>query len=408
MKYLFVVTLLVSSFATAEIRPTDVVEGYVQLAYRNYSDALVGAEELQQSIKLLLRAPSASRLVAAKDSWLAARPAYQQSEVFRFGNAVVDDWQGGLNSWPIDEGLIDYVASDAYEYELGNAGAVANIVANTQIGELNLKRLTPAVLASLNEFGGSEANVATGYHAIEFLLWGQDLNGYQPGAGNRPWTDYAKGSACIHDHCKRRGQYLQAAADLLVEDLHFMVAQWAPDGDNVRAELLNADPIDAMNRMLFGMGSLALGELAGERIKVALMANSTEDEHDCFSDNTHNSHYYNALGIANLYYGRYTDRQGRQSRVVGLRDYLLVYGQTDLVDEADLAFARTEATLAEVVRQAEQGMTFDRLIAPGNKAGQALLGDAISDLISETNSIEQIARVLGIDQLTPDDAGHSF
>ena len=31
-----------------------------------------------------------------------------------------------------------------------------------------------------------ETNVATGYHAIEFLLWGQDLNGTGPGAGNRP------------------------------------------------------------------------------------------------------------------------------------------------------------------------------------------------------------------------------
>ena len=27
----------------------------------------------------------------------------------------------------------------------------------------------------LHEIGGNEANVATGYHAIEFLLWGQDL-----------------------------------------------------------------------------------------------------------------------------------------------------------------------------------------------------------------------------------------
>ena len=71
----------------------------------------------------------------------------------------------------------------------------ANVIANTSIeinGEtVDATKITPEFLSgTLQEAGGIEANVATGYHAIEFLLWGQDLNGTGPGAGNRPYTDY--------------------------------------------------------------------------------------------------------------------------------------------------------------------------------------------------------------------------
>ena len=134
----------------------------------------------------------------------------------------MDDWEGQLNAWPLDEGLIDYVDTAGYDYEMGNEGATANIIASEslEVGGvvLDLNTLTPDLLASLNELSGSEANVATGYHAIEFLLWGQDLNGTHPGAGNRPASDFATGEACASDNCERRGEYLLTVADLLVSD----------------------------------------------------------------------------------------------------------------------------------------------------------------------------------------------
>lgn len=405
--FVLIPAVLVSTITLADVTKSDVVSGYAELAYTNYSDALVTAEALEDAVKELVRRPSAANLDAAKTAWLEARPSYQQSEVFRFGNAIVDDWEGQLNAWPLDEGLIDYVDMAYYEYELGNDGGTANIVNNTQVGELKVRRLNPNTLASLNEFGGSEANVATGYHAIEFLLWGQDLNGHSAGAGNRSWTDYGKGDDCTNGNCKRRGQYLRAAAKLLVQDLEFMADQWSEDGD-YRAELLAEDENAVLNKMLFGMGSLALGELAGERIKVALTANSVEDEHDCFSDNTHNSHYYNAQGVANLYYGSYTDSEGDTLEVASLRAYLLENDEAELVAEADNAFEATQATLSDVVTSAEQGTAFDQLIAPGNQQGSNLLNAAINSLVMETAAIEKIALAIGLDQLQPDDAGHSF
>jgi putative iron-regulated protein len=68
--------------------------------------------------------------------------------------------------------------------------------------EIDATNITPSLLAeTLHEADGVEANVATGYHAIEFLLWGQDLNGHGVGAGNRPWTDYAAQDICTNDNC---------------------------------------------------------------------------------------------------------------------------------------------------------------------------------------------------------------
>ncbi len=119
------------------------------------------------------------------------------------------------------------------------------------------------------------------------------------------------GAECTNGNCDRRGAYLKASAELLIQDLEWMEKQWAEgEKGNYRQELLSESSDNGLRKMLFGMGSLSLGELAGERMKVALEANSTEDEHDCFSDNTHNSHYYNEQGIYNVYTGLYKREDG--------------------------------------------------------------------------------------------------
>lgn len=392
-----------------------VAEHYADLAYANYQDALKTARALNEATDALIAEPTEENLAAAKQAWLQARVAYQQSEVFRFGNPVVDEWEGQLNAWPLDEGMIDYVAGDDYQHEMGNEGATANIIANQEInvgGEtIDVGTLTPDLLANLNEAGGSEANVATGYHAIEFLLWGQDLNGFEYGAGSRPVTDYAKGEDCTHGNCDRRGQYLDAVTDMLVTDLEWMVGQWAPDeSGNYRQELLSEAPQQVFQKMLFGMGSLSLGELAGERLKVALEANSYEDEHDCFSDNTHNSHFYNAKGIQNIYLGTYTTTGGEEVSGPSLSD-LMQTRNAELDQELRNDLEQTMSAL-ETMKQAaeatEEPMSFDMMIAPGNEKGAEIVNNAIAALVEQTGSIEQVAAELGLESLEPDDAGHAF
>lgn len=403
---------LASAASMAAVTQQQVVENYADIAHAVFADSLSTAKGLEKSLDTFLAAPSEAKLQDVKKAWLAARVPYQQSEVFRFGNAVVDDWEGQLNAWPLDEGLIDYVATD-YQYELGNEGASANIIGNKAITigatTIDASTITPDLIASLNEVGGSEANVASGYHAIEFLLWGQDLNGTNPGAGARPYTDYVQGAECTNGNCDRRAQYLKAAVQLLVQDLEWMEKQWsASEQGNYRQELLSESATNGIRKMLFGMGSLSLGELAGERMKVALEANSTEDEHDCFSDNTHNSHYFNEQGIYNVYTGSYSRVDGSKISGPSIND--LVADKDSAAAKDILAqFEASRAEVGELVKSAEQNnQHFDQLIAADNAEGNALVNKAIAGLVAQTASIERAAGIIGIDNLNPDNADHEF
>ena len=393
-----------------EARARLVINHYADLALAAYSDALSEARELRGQIDALLAQPNEQTLAAARQAWRDARVPYMQTEVFRFGNAVVDEWEGQVNAWPLDEGLIDYV-DDNYQAVMGNPGARANIIASQslKIGEqqLDLSELNADLLASLNELGGSEVNVATGYHAIEFLLWGQDLNGTDAGAGERPATDFAIGDNATGGHNDRRRDYLTVVTDLLISDLEAMVAEWQPGQDNYRAELAADSVENGLRKMLFGMGSLSLGELAGERMKVALAAHSPEDEHDCFSDNTHFSHFYNAKGIENVYLGEYQRVNGDTLSGPSLSD--LVAASEPQLDEALKAdLDASEAALQALVDSAASGVHFDQLIAPGNAEGAAIVNGAIDALVEQTTRIEKAALVLDIQALNPDTANHSF
>ena len=388
-----------------------VVAHYADMVFAVYSDAESTAKTLQTAIDTFLANPNDETLKAARTAWIAARVPYLQSEVFRFGNTIIDDWEGQVNAWPLDEGLIDYV-DKSYEHALGNPGANANIIANNeiQVGEdkVDVKEITPEKLASLNELGGSEANVATGYHAIEFLLWGQDLNGTGPGAGNRPASDYMTGDGATGGHNERRRTYLRAVTQLLVSDLQEMVGNWKPNvEDNYRATLESEPATDGLRKMLFGMGSLSLGELAGERMKVSLEANSPEDEQDCFSDNTHYSHFYDAKGIRNVYLGEYTRVDG--TKLTGASLSSLVAKADPAADAALKAdLAATEAKIQVMVDHANNGEHYDQLIAADNEKGNQIVRDSIAALVKQTGSIEAAAGKLGISDLNPDNADHEF
>ncbi len=190
-----------------------------------------------------------------------------------------------------------------------------------------------------------------------------------------------------------------------------MVGQWAAgDKQNYRAKLLAADPAQGMTRMLYGMGSLALGELAGERMKVSLEANSPEDEHDCFSDNTHNSHYYDALGIRNIYLGQYQRLDGSVIEGASLSS-LVKATNPELDKRARAAFDQTQDSLQVMVDYAEKPtdtMRFDQMIREGNTTGRQVITDSIQALVVETGIIEEVAAVVGITNLSPDTADHRF
>ena len=377
--------------------PAEVARTYADIAEAAYADSLSSAQALQAAVNALIAAPSDAALQTARAAWIAARPSYMQTEAYRFGNAIVDDWEGLVNAWPLDEGLIDYVDA-SYGQSEENDLSTLNVIATPSFTlsgtQVDASQITPDLISgTLQEAGGIEANVASGYHAVEFMLWGQDLNGTGPGAGNRPFTDFVQDAGCTGGNCDRRVAYLTSATDLLVSDLTVMAANWATGG--AARTTIESDPTAALTAMLTGMGSLSYGELAGQRMRLGLMLNDPEEEHDCFSDNTHNSHYYDGLGIQNVYLGSYTRSDG--SVVSGPSLSQLVAAADPAVDaQLTAELNATMTALAAIKVAAEAGMAVDQMLAPGNAAGEALIMGGVNGLITQTASIQRAIKVLGL------------
>ncbi|MEM1342313.1 MAG: imelysin family protein [Pseudomonadota bacterium] len=375
-----------------------VVGHYADMAQAQYEDSLMAAQTLDAAIDAFLAAPSAEGFEAAKTAWLASRVPYQQTEVYRFGNPIVDDWEGRVNAWPLDEGLLDYVDASYGGPTDENEFAVLNLVANASFdlsGEMvDASMITPALLQdTLHEADGVEANVATGYHAIEFMLWGQDLNGHGEGAGNRSWTDYAMGDDCTNGNCDRRGEFLAALADLLVTDLEEITAAWGDAGE-ARMNVV-ADPTAGLSAMLTGMGSLSYGETAGERMRLGLLLNDPEEEHDCFADNTHNSHYFNGVGIRSVYLGEYVRIDGSLVEGPSLSD-LVAAADPALDAEMQTRLADTVIALGRIKTAAEGGFSYDQMLERGNEAGEALIMGGVNGFVAQTESIERVVAALDL------------
>jgi putative iron-regulated protein len=351
-----------------------VVRHYAMLVHASYSDSLAAALAMQQAIAAFLAQPSADTLKAARTAWLDAREWYGQTEAFRFYAGPVDDGKGPeqrMNTWPVDESYIDSVR------DRPDAGLVNNPKAP----------LTKAALAAANIRGGLE-NVSTGWHAIEFLLWGQDLS--ETGPGERPFEDYVDGKG---RHADRRRQYLAAVTGLLIDDLRYLIAAWAPDAKaNYRAKFERGG-IESVRRIVIGIGALSRAELAGERMEVALNTQDQEDEQSCFSDNTHRDIVNNALGIENVWLGRFRRRDGSLLQGPSLRD---------LVAAKDAAQAeRTSRQIAASIAAAQAiHPPFDREIIGSRSApGPMRVRATIDSVLAQARELGAAANAIGITRL---------
>lgn len=401
-RFIHATILTTAAFAVvANADESKLLTTYTQIAHAAFSDSLKTAEALSSAVDKLVVGPSEATLLGAREAWLAARVPYQQTEVYRFGNAIVDDWEGRVNAWPLDEGLIDYVDANYGQDSESNVLYTANVIANPKLKiggrEIDASIITPALLQDdLHEAAGNEANVATGYHAIEFLLWGQDLNGTNAGAGNRLFTDF-DAKNCTNGNCERRAQYLKAATELLISDLTEMVANWAPEGDAAK-QLEGAGEASAVSTMLTGMGSLSYGELAGERIRLGLMLHDPEEEHDCFSDNTHNSHFYDALGVQNVYLGQYSRVSGETYQGASLSEH--VAGIDKALDaEMKQDLSNTMSVMQAMVARADAGESYDQMIGEGNAEGNAVIQATVEALVKQTRTLERIVTALGLSSI---------
>jgi putative iron-regulated protein len=361
-------------------KQADVIRDYGEVVDASYADSLSEAKALHEAIQALVDAPSEKTLADAKAAWLKSRDPYGETEAYRFYNGPIDNEigeddipdgpEGAINAWPIDEGYIDYVVD-----EKGDVVEALNIINSG-------KEIDKDLLLELNA-AESETSISTGYHAIEFLLWGQDLSADGPGA--RPYTDYVVGAEGTGGNQARRGQYLLAAADLLVEQLDVVHEAWSKDGDSYRAYFMGLPQKEALSNILLGMGSLTKGELSRERMGVAYDNRDQEDEHSCFSDNTVADLRNNATSVQNVLLGRYADFDG--------------YGLDELVAHKNEELAETLRTQIQDVIDAIDDIPepFDQAIQGEDDAeGRQAVAAAIAALQLFSDTLEVAAEKLDV------------
>lgn len=314
----------------------------------------------------------------------STRAPYSRSEAFRFYGGPIDR-EGGpenrINGWPLDENHIDAVDLEHY-----GAAPGANIIGNPT----RFPDITPELTAAQNEAGG-EKNIASGYHAIEFLLWGQDLNDPPTAPGQRSYRDFVRDGE-TNGLAARRGAYLKAATTLLIRDLESVTQEWRkpPAGqENYRSSLVKGDVDTALKRMFTGIVALGEAEMADERMNVPLLSGDQEEEQSCFSDTTTQDLRNNAAGIESVYFGRYTTLDGRRIEGPSLAAAVR-QADSRIADDVEARLARTREAIEAI------GEPFDREIQPDNAQGRARVQRALDALHAQTRSLMRAAQALEI------------
>lgn len=464
-----------------------VLDTNADIAYAAYTDSVETAKALKTALTTFKNDPTEANLEAAKKAWLVSREPYGQTEVYRFRNSPIDSTdyasedgpEGDINAWPLGEALIDYVETNiagtttgpnekadfgddqvgvtANQAGINGGGAITatqaqNDQSNNIIGNTNI--VIDADLLANTATADDEHDVIAGYHAIEFLLWGQDLNNSAAvtkgddrdnavktfgannlaAGGQRPIEDFIPGIASgeTYDSTElshRRHQFLEVAVDKLIADLEAVQAGWKDGIDgidgidgNYRDQFTTidneADAKKKITEILFGMGTLSESELAGERMQIAFSANSQEDEHSCFSDNTHRDIWLNAEGVSNSFYGKYagydhdldptTPNQVSTGNTAvdgyGINDYLTEIGLTSIVTDTKAALDLTETNYKAIDASARAGTPFDVLIMKANQTAESDVAKTITSLNSQARLLQTVADKLGLGTVVDEEA----
>ncbi len=337
------------------------VTAYATLVHDSYAGAKAAADRMAAAIDAMLDAPSAESLAAARKAWVAARPAYLHTETFRFYDGPIEAIEGEINAWPMNEAYIDYVEGKP------DSGLIND-------GKISLSAID---LTTLNQ-KSDEADVTTGWHAIEFLLWGQDLS--LDGPGNRPHTDYVAGKSSN----ERRRAYLKAVTEKLVGDLQTLEQAWAPGvAGNYRSTFEKLDQRDALGRIVNGMAILAGFEFMSERLAVALDSGDQEDEHSCFSDTTKQDFVHDLEGIKRVWTG------ARLNELIKSRD-------PELANQVDRLLAETEVKIAAL------GDPWDKVLRAGPGSPERKVAeDVVASLQGLADGMKKVGNSLGILVLIP-------
>ena len=365
--------LACSSDKTDSVTRDAVVKNYAVNLSSGYTDSVTDEQAFKATVTAFIAAPTEDTLAAARQGWLDSRAHYMLTEGARFYDGPIDvdppNDEGLVNSWPLDEGYIDYTTN-------------ADGVVDETMGIVNhpdlLATITADGLDSFNAMGGDE-NISAGYHAQEFLLWGQAL---QPvGPGQRPASDYVIGGP--RQNPDRRGEYLGVATDGIIEHLTDVRDQWTPTATyRVGFE---ADPTASLAKIFTGLAKFSKGELGSQRIGAAYTSKERHDQHDCFSSQTLLDYDRDARGIQNLYLGKYGSADGP-----GLND--LVHAANPDIDADLQTMIQASIDAIDAIPKPFEAA----IIGADSSPGRVAILEALNALSAQGDKFGEAAAALGL------------
>jgi putative iron-regulated protein len=317
------------------------IENYRELVSSLYKQCVVTVDHLNQKIEFFIQHVNEDNFYELRQQWINSKQCYSMAEATRFSGTYIDEIDTLINAWPIDELYIDYTLTKPK----------SGIIGNEQIN------ITQSNLFKLNEQQG-ETNISIGYHAIEFLLWGQDFNA--DGPGERLWTDYSE-----RTDAKRRKTYLITIGALLQSHMNDLLFEWES----------NPNQLQNIDQIISGLGTFIKAELVGERMQVALDTFDQEDEQSCFSDQTNNDIISNIKGVLSVLTGHLNLKN--QSHFVKEPGLIDLFRQKDYDLSEKLLIDINQAL--DLMKQLT--LPFDQAILPTNPSQRKIIED-VANLMS--------------------------
>lgn len=218
---------------------------------------------LNSSVGVFVAAPSGAGLIDIQAKWRAARDPWESNESFGFGPVGNDGIDGNTDDWPVDINSLKTILASNQTLD---ATFVTNMVTNTK-----------------------------GFHAIEYLIFGQD------------------GSKTVNDFTSREKQLLS----LLTADLKIQADQLKSRWSSSSATSFYTDFKNAgRDGSTYPTASAALGEVLGSmvdimtelpdsKIETPLTSQNISYLESAFSDYSYHDYRNNISGVYAAYVGKY-------------------------------------------------------------------------------------------------------
>lgn len=264
------------------------------VAYTSLSDASQTAQTLDSQLASFMYHPNPMSQAEIQQAWRLAYNSFLHSLIFSY-LPIQDppEWQsqrigyrhllGQLDSWPIEGGYIDYI--QGYPF----SGIVNDLT--LEIDEDSIR----------SQHGFTDpTNASLGYHALEFMLWGnsgkRSAHDFFPQENTAPIpvndaeitaepladssSNLLDGSSSdnaliqvevpeikLQNHNRRR-QYTQLLIELLQKDLHRIQRRWEPSSGYYAQLLQQSDSGNTLRSALIAAQGLISNEILHKRFQL--------------------------------------------------------------------------------------------------------------------------------------------